>query len=128
MKLVVDGNDGTGKSTLVARLRDLGYDVADRGVPTKMTDDPSVCAVEGEVYLILDAPVEVCQARLAKAGKNLEERYHTVADLRHCAVQGSRGGVEGGGRRFRRNAGRSPGALPARARAVFVVLSPDPPP
>ena len=83
MKLVVDGNDGTGKSTLVARLRDLGYDVADRGVPTKMTEDPCVCAGQGEVYLILDAPVEVCRARLAKAGKNLEERYHTVADLQH---------------------------------------------
>ena len=82
-RVVVDGNDGTGKSTVVARLRELGYDVADRGVPTKMTDDPNLQAVEGEVYLILDAPVEVCRARLAMAGKNLEEKYHTVADLEH---------------------------------------------
>ncbi len=82
-RVVVDGNDGTGKSTIVARLRELGYDAADRGVPTKMTDDAAVRAVEGEVYLILDAPVEVCRERLAKAGKDLEERYHTVADLEH---------------------------------------------
>jgi XTP/dITP diphosphohydrolase len=82
-RVVVDGNDGTGKSTVVARLRALGWNVADRGAPTKMTDDPSVKPAEGEVTLILDCPVETCRERLAKAGKNLDEKYHTVADLGH---------------------------------------------
>jgi thymidylate kinase len=81
--VVVDGNDGTGKSTVVARLRALGIDARDRGVPTKMTDDPSVAPVDGETYLILDVPVEVSRERLARAGKDLDERYHTVADLEH---------------------------------------------
>ncbi|MFO0555687.1 MAG: non-canonical purine NTP pyrophosphatase [Polyangiaceae bacterium] len=81
--LVVDGNDGTGKSTLVAKLRDLGFRVKDRGAPTKMTDDPIHPITPGELYVILDAPVEVSEARLLQAGKSLEERYHTRADLTH---------------------------------------------
>ncbi len=83
MRVVVDGNDGTGKSTLAEALRRLGYEVADRGIPTKMTDDPAVCPRDDEFYLILDLPVEESRQRLARAGKNLEERYHTVADLTH---------------------------------------------
>jgi thymidylate kinase len=81
MKIVIDGNDGTGKSMLAARLQQLGYAVSDRGVPTDMTDDPGVKPIDGEVYLILDAPVLVSRNRLEAAGKNLNERYHTVADL-----------------------------------------------
>jgi non-canonical purine NTP pyrophosphatase (RdgB/HAM1 family) len=81
--IVVDGNDGTGKSTLAADLRALGFTVKDRGVPTKMTDDPSVKGVPNEIYLVLDAPIEVCQARLRQAGKSLEEKYHTKEDLEH---------------------------------------------
>ena len=83
LTIVVDGNDGTGKSTLAAALRARGYDVRDRGVPTKKTDDPSVAAVAGELYLVLDAPVPTCRERLAQAGKDLDEQYHTVADLEH---------------------------------------------
>ncbi|MBI4433971.1 hypothetical protein HY632_04290 [Candidatus Uhrbacteria bacterium] len=81
MKVVVDGNDGTGKSTLVAALRTRGHDVADRGFPTKMTDDLLLQPIAGERYLILDAPVDVSRARLAQAGKDLHERFHTVPDL-----------------------------------------------
>ena len=81
MKLVVDGNDGTGKSTLVGMLRQLGYEVSDRGIPTKMTDDNSITASDEEFYFILDVPVEVSQARLLKAGRDLKERYHTLEDL-----------------------------------------------
>jgi thymidylate kinase len=80
-RIVVDGNDGTGKSTLVAALRALGYSVQDRGVPTRMTDDPTVEAQDGDFYIILDAPVAVSRARLEQAGKDLTERYHTVEDL-----------------------------------------------
>lgn len=83
MIVVVDGNDGTGKTTLVSALRAAGFEVRDRGVPTRMTDDPSVSPQPGEAYLILDAPVPLLRERLRRAGKDLEERYHTVADLEH---------------------------------------------
>lgn len=79
--VVVDGNDGAGKTTLVELLRQHGYTVTDRGIPTKRTDDSSVKPVPGEVYLILDVPVKVSRERLQKAGKDLTERYHTVKDL-----------------------------------------------
>lgn len=84
MKVILDGNDGTGKSTLFEQLRAKGYDVYDRGIPTKMTDDPALRpgdAQKGEVYVILDVPVEVSRKRLGAAGKDLDEKYHTVEDL-----------------------------------------------
>ena len=81
MKIVVDGNDGTGKSTIVALLRELGYEVQDRGIPTKMTDDESVKPEKDEFYLILDVPVEVSRMRLSQAGRDLNEKYHTTEDL-----------------------------------------------
>jgi thymidylate kinase len=83
MTIVVDGNDGTGKSTLAVELDKMGYAVKDRGVPTKMTDDPSLSGVPDEVYLILDCDPGLCQERLVRAGKDLTERYHTAADLIH---------------------------------------------
>jgi thymidylate kinase len=85
MRIVLDGNDGTGKSTLSAKLKEMGFKhVADRGIPTKMTDDLALRPGpehEGEVYVVLDAPVPVCRARLAAAGKDMNEKYHTVQDL-----------------------------------------------
>ena len=80
-KLVIDGNDGTGKTTLVKSLRDIGYVVSDRGIPSLMTDGHSICIKEDELYIILDTSVEVSQERLSVAGKNLTEQYHTVEDL-----------------------------------------------
>ena len=81
MRIVVDGNDGTGKSTLVTALAPFGYDVQDRGVVAKMTDDPTIVPPTDAFYIILDAPVGVCRERLALSGKDLNEKYHTVADL-----------------------------------------------
>jgi thymidylate kinase len=81
MKVIVDGNDGTGKSTLVASLHELGFDADDRGLPTHMTDNANLQASDDEFYLILDASVTSSRWRLAAAGKDLTERYHTVVDL-----------------------------------------------
>ncbi len=84
MVIILDGNDGTGKSTVFEKLHKLGYAVKDRGIPTKMTDDPALRpgdAERGELYLLLDVPVEVSRARLEAAGKDLTEKYHTVEDL-----------------------------------------------
>ncbi len=82
--IVVDGNDGTGKSTLVNRLRKLGYFVNDRGIPTTMTDDDNLNVQGNErdvLYVILDGTVEESRKRLEEAGKDLTEKYHTVTDL-----------------------------------------------
>jgi ATP phosphoribosyltransferase len=82
--IVIDGNDGTGKTTLVKALEGLGLLARDRGLPTKASDDgvpPRESWPRGERYLILDVPVEVSRERLRAAGKDLEERYHTVQDL-----------------------------------------------
>ncbi|MBI3632485.1 MAG: hypothetical protein HY225_03490 [Candidatus Vogelbacteria bacterium] len=81
LMIVVDGNDGTGKTSLVVGLNGSGYKAQDRGIPTKMTDDPAVKPKDDEYYIILDASVDICQERLASAGKDLTEKYHTVADL-----------------------------------------------
>jgi thymidylate kinase len=86
MIIILDGNDGVGKSTLFAALKSRGYDVIDRGLPTKMTDNPALRPGPehaGEVYCILDVPVEVSRHRLAAAGKDLNEKYHTIEDLTH---------------------------------------------
>ncbi len=82
-RIVIDGNDGVGKSTLVRVLREMGVDVQDRGEPTLLTDLPNTPLLPNTLYLILDAPVAISRERLARAGKNLEERYHNVADLTH---------------------------------------------
>lgn len=81
MTLIIEGNDGTGKSTLVAKLRAWGYDAADRGIMTRMTDNPSLSPSDDEFYILLDAPVIICRERLKRAGKDLNERYHTIKDL-----------------------------------------------
>jgi thymidylate kinase len=83
MIIVVDGNDGTGKSTLVNKLIKKGYEVKDRGIPTKLTDNPSLKPNSNEFYVILDAPVEVCSERLKQAGRDMTEKYHTLEGLTH---------------------------------------------
>ncbi|MCB0336605.1 MAG: hypothetical protein KDD62_09870, partial [Bdellovibrionales bacterium] len=82
--IVIDGNDGVGKSTIVNKLRELGWNVSDRGAATKLTDNPS-SALPGsnEISFILDAPIEISQERLLKAGRSLQEKYHTKEDLTH---------------------------------------------
>src|SRR3989339_216044 len=83
MKIIIDGNDGVGKSTLVLSLKDLGYEVSDRGLPTIMTDDPNTELKQNEIYIILDVSVEISQKRLLEAGKDLNERYHCLDDLKY---------------------------------------------
>lgn len=87
--IIIDGNDGTGKSTLVEALKAQGIEAVDRGLPTKMTDDPVLAPPLGDEnrYVIIDVPVTVSRERLAKVGKDLSEKYHTVEDLTHYRTQ-----------------------------------------
>ena len=76
-RIVVDGNDGTGKTTLVRSLRLLGFrDVHDRGEMTKATDDPTVGPVVGTVYILLEASWITCRQRLIDAGRDMTDPYH----------------------------------------------------
>jgi XTP/dITP diphosphohydrolase len=80
--IVIDGNDGVGKSTVVERLKALGWRVKDRGAATQLTDNPNASLPEtNEISFILDAPVEISRQRLERAGRDLNEQYHTVEDL-----------------------------------------------
>ncbi|MBI5153491.1 MAG: hypothetical protein HZA36_03480 [Parcubacteria group bacterium] len=83
MKVIVDGNDGTGKTTLVCALKKKGYHAYDRGIPTTLTmlDDIPFEIPTDEIYIILDVPVEVSQERLLRAGKSLNQPFHTIRDL-----------------------------------------------
>ena len=81
-RVEVDGNDGVGKSTLVRGLQSIGFaNVKDRGRLTQATDDRTVGPEPGVLYILLTAPVAECRKRLQRAGKDLDERYHTVQDL-----------------------------------------------
>jgi phosphoribosylaminoimidazole-succinocarboxamide synthase len=82
--IVVDGNDGLGKSTLCKLLRARGFDVADRGLPTEATDNPGLERTHKhtDIYVILDAPITVSLQRLAGAGKDMTEHWHRPDTLR----------------------------------------------
>ncbi len=89
----VDGNDGTGKTTLVRNLReyldklervfgDLGVQLHDRGVATQATESEGPHSIRTtDVYVILDASPETSQRRLAERGADLGEKYHTLDSL-----------------------------------------------
>lgn len=81
VKIIIDGNDGTGKTTLVAELKALGLKVRDRGMPTMLTEIRHIDIPSDELYIILDTSVDICQKRLLSAGKDITEKYHTKQDL-----------------------------------------------
>lgn len=82
-QVTIDGNDGTGKSSVVAELTKIGYIVSDRGLATRLTDNPDLPVAGSGIHIILDAPIETSQKRLAQAGRSLTEKYHTPEDLRY---------------------------------------------
>lgn len=83
-RIVVDGNDGTGKSTLVHSLRCLGFtNVDDRGEMSKATLDPSVGPAPDTTYILLVSDWQVSKQRLIEAGRDMTEKWHTDEALRH---------------------------------------------
>lgn len=81
MKVYIEGSDGCGKSTLVKSLIALGYDAYDRGGLTKTTLDGINRYKQGDIYIILNCPTEICRERLAAAGKDLNEVWHTEESI-----------------------------------------------
>ena len=104
-KIVIDGNDGTGKSTRVTELRKLfpGIRIEDRGIFSKATlndslfDDSknntfftasprerfynSIKSDNETLYVILDAYIETCQERIKARGDSLDCEFHNKEDL-----------------------------------------------
>lgn len=88
--IVVDGASGTGKSTLIEALRALGFEARERGISSEPEGEGAVPesitdAVAQEAYVILDAPEEICRARLRQAGKLLTSSHYS-----HEAIARSR--------------------------------------
>lgn len=93
-KILLDGNDGTGKSTTMQILQKMfpNLEFKDRCFLTQMTDISKDNwglfyeqnhNQENLLYIIFYNSVEQSRTNLLKAGKDLNEQYHTIADLTH---------------------------------------------
>jgi thymidylate kinase len=82
MIVCIDGNDGTGKSGVVERLRAAlpQHTYQDRGLPSSVTLFGT--SAKADMYIILSCPPEVSEARLRAAGRNMFEFWHTPPSLR----------------------------------------------
>lgn len=89
--IVIDGNDGTGKSTLINKLKEYfpHIEFFDRDLPTELTNlsDGTLQKIDKikgdkDLYIILDLCPDICQERLLKRGADITEKYHTLDDLK----------------------------------------------
>ena len=101
-KIVVDGNDGTGKTTRVEELSWLfpGVEIVDRGIFSEATlneklfSKNTIPGSEEEInfynkiwrdkdtlYVIVDASPETCQKRILERGDSIDVEYHNMEDL-----------------------------------------------
>ena len=101
-KIVIDGNDGTGKSVRVSVLKKHfpGIEIEDRGVFSEATlrdelfgDDKQsrrnlrnfiwseVEEHPDTLFIICDASIETCQKRILERGDSLDEEFHNEDDL-----------------------------------------------
>ena len=101
-KIVIDGNDGTGKTFRVNLLRKMfpNIEIEDRGIFSDKTLDDilfdynnassiirrknfvnSIEEQKDTLFIICDTSVETCQKRISERGDSLEEEYHNKKDL-----------------------------------------------
>jgi len=87
MIICIDGNDGTGKTTVIERLKVMlpQHIYQDRGLPSAMTI--GMKSEPADLYFILDAPWELCQQRLRNAGKDMTEHWYQEATLKFYRQQ-----------------------------------------
>lgn len=100
-KVVVDGNDGTGKTATINKLKALmpNIEFEDRGIFSEATLDDDlfdnrknnekvkefynkVANSYNTLFVIVDAEPEVCQKRILERGDSIEEEYHNMDDLK----------------------------------------------
>lgn len=78
-RIVIDGNDGTGKTTLVNKLSSIGFsNVCDRGEITKATDSDNIELDKNSLYIVLNCPWELSKKRLEDKPTDY---YHTTEAL-----------------------------------------------
>lgn len=106
-KIVIDGNDGTGKSFRIEYLKKMfpNIMIKDRGIFSEYTLNNNIfnCIdnitsiqlkkyeetkffelIEKDnttLYIICDCSIEKCQERISNRGDSLDEEYHTKDDL-----------------------------------------------
>ena len=102
-KIVVDGNDGTGKTFRVNSLRKIfpNIEIEDRGIFSDKTLDDSlfdynhldstnrhrnyfrnlIAEQTDTLFIICDASEEICQKRILERGDSIDEEYHNMKDL-----------------------------------------------
>jgi len=100
-KIIIDGNDGTGKTTRLVQLKRMFPNIKyeDRGIFSKMTLVDELFNRTGNydeiqkkfheyvqkdsstLYIICRASSEVCQKRILERGDSIEEEFHTLDDL-----------------------------------------------
>lgn len=81
MKICIDGNDGTGKSTIISLLKEIYPNITfmDRGLPSAMTINEN--AEAADYYFILTCPVSVSLERLKNANRDMNEYWHLPETL-----------------------------------------------
>lgn len=83
-RIVIEGSDGTGKTTIVNLLRGAGFtNVHDRGEISRWTLNQSVELDPDTTYIVLVATPETSLKRLQERGANMTEEYHTLESLRY---------------------------------------------
>lgn len=83
-RIVIDGNDGVGKTTLVKILARWGFrNVLDRGEMTDATDRPAVKPKPYTAYILLVTDPAVSLYRLRKRGADMDDPYHQPKTLEH---------------------------------------------
>ena len=106
-RIVIDGNDGTGKSFRIEYLKKIFPDIIfnDRGIFSEYTLNDNIFnsidsttsiqlkkyeetkffeLIERDnttLYIICDCSIEKCQERILNRGDSLDEEYHTKEDL-----------------------------------------------
>lgn len=83
MIVEIDGNDGTGKTTIIKELKkhNPDFEIKDRGALSIATDSGKFKKEKNVCYVIITASPVTCQNRIKGRGDSIIEKYHTMEDL-----------------------------------------------